>query len=65
MENIILETNGLCKKYKNTYALDNESVKLGKNHIYGFIGENGAGKSTFMKIISGLAFPTSGEFTLI
>ena len=65
MENIILETNGLCKKYKNTYALDNVSVKLCKNHIYGFIGENGAGKSTFMKIISGLAFPTSGEFTLM
>ena len=65
MENIILETNGLCKKYKNTYALDNVSLKLYKNHIYGFIGENGAGKSTFMKIVSGLAFPTSGEFTLM
>jgi ABC-2 type transport system ATP-binding protein len=65
MEDIILETNALCKKYKNTYALDNVSLKLLKNHIYGFIGENGAGKSTFMKIVSGLAFPTSGEFTLM
>ena len=65
MENIILETNSLCKRFKNTYALDNVSLKLYKNHIYGFIGENGAGKSTFMKIISGLAFPTSGEFTLM
>ena len=65
MENIVLETNCLCKRYNDSYALDNVSVKLLKNHIYGFIGENGAGKSTFMKIISGLAFPTSGDFTLL
>ena len=62
---IILETKNLSKKFGNVLALDNVSVTLKKNHVYGFIGENGAGKSTFMKIISGLAFPTSGEFELM
>ena len=65
MDDIILETNCLSKVYRNTAALDNVSIKLLRNHIYGFIGENGAGKSTFMKIISGLVFPTSGEFVLM
>ena len=65
MSDIILETRNLSKKYKNMYALDNVSISLKKNHIYGFIGENGAGKSTFMKIVSGLIFPTSGDFSLM
>ena len=61
----ILETRGLSKKYRNNTALDDVSISLKKGHIYGFIGENGAGKSTFMEIVSGLAFPTSGEFSLM
>ena len=65
MSDIILETRNISKKYKNMYALDNVSISLKKNHIYGFIGENGAGKSTFMKIVSGLIFPTSGDFSLM
>lgn len=65
MSDIILETRNLTKKYKNMCALDNVSISLKKNHIYGFIGENGAGKSTFMKIVSGLVYPTSGDFTLM
>ena len=65
MSDVILETRNLTKKYNRTLALDNVSVTLHKNHIYGFIGENGAGKSTFMKIVSGLAFPSSGEYSLM
>ena len=65
MSDIILETRNLTKKYKNLCALDNVSISLKKNHIYGFIGENGAGKSTFMKIVSGLIFPTSGDYSLM
>ena len=65
MSEVILETRNLSKKYKDKYALDNASVTLEKNHIYGFIGENGAGKSTFMKIISGLVNPTSGDYSLM
>lgn len=65
MSDIILEVNHLTKKYRHNTALNDVSIKLQKNHIYGFIGENGAGKSTFMKIIAGLAFPTSGEINLM
>lgn len=65
MSDVILETRNLTKKYGSFCALDNVSVSLKKNHIYGFIGENGAGKSTFMKIISGLVFPTSGDYSLM
>ena len=65
MSDVILETRNLTKKYGSFRALDNVSVSLKKNHIYGFIGENGAGKSTFMKIISGLVFPTSGDYSLM
>lgn len=65
MSDVILETRNLTKKYKGFYALDNVSISLKKNHIYGFIGENGAGKSTFMKIIAGLIHQTSGDYTLM
>ena len=65
MSDVILETRNLTKKYKDFYALDNVSISLKKNRIYGFIGENGAGKSTFMKIIAGLTYQTSGDYTLM
>ena len=65
MNNIILQTNNLTKKYGTQTVLDNVTIRLEKKHIYGFIGENGAGKSTFMKIITGLAYPTSGSFSIL
>jgi ABC-2 type transport system ATP-binding protein len=65
MDDVILETRNLTKKYKNQYALNDVSITLKKNHIYGFIGENGAGKSTLMKILAGLIFPTSGDMTFM
>jgi ABC-type sugar transport system, ATPase component len=65
MSEIILETRNLTKKYRNQYALKDVSISLKKNHIYGFIGENGAGKSTFMKIVAGLIYPTDGDMTLM
>lgn len=60
----ILTTNNLTKQYKNTTAVNKVSVHLKRGEIYGFIGRNGAGKTTFLKMISGLAHPTSGEIKL-
>lgn len=65
MNEIILQTKNLTKKYGRYTILDNVSIKLEKKHIYGFIGENGAGKSTFMKIITGLTYPTSGNYSIM
>ena len=65
MSSIILEAKSLTKEYKQTLALDhiiNLQIKKGK--IYGFIGQNGAGKTTFLRLVTGLAFPTSGTLSL-
>ena len=57
----IITTDGLCKTYKETAALDNVSIKIPKGSIYGLIGNNGAGKTTLMRILSNLQRPTAGS----
>lgn len=64
MEENVLEIYDLCKTYKDTNAVLHLSMKVQKGDIYGFIGKNGAGKSTTLKMITGLIFPTSGEIRL-
>lgn len=64
MNEVLLESNMLTKNYGNVPALKNFSVKLDCNKIYGFLGRNGAGKTTFLNIISSRIFPTSGEVKL-
>lgn len=61
----IIETNNLTKKFGNQNALDNVNISVNKGDIYGLVGRNGAGKTTFMKLISGLSFPTAGEISLL
>ena len=60
----IVSTNCLTKVYKKERALDSLTLHVKKGEIYGFIGRNGAGKTTCMKILCGLAAPTSGEYSL-
>ena len=60
----LLETVCLTKIYGHQRAVDNLSLHVSKGSIYGLIGRNGAGKTTFMKMIAGLAKPTSGEIRL-
>lgn len=60
----IVSTNRLTKVYKKERALDGLTLHVKKGEIYGFIGRNGAGKTTCMKILCGLAAPTSGEYSL-
>ncbi|WP_336990046.1 ABC transporter ATP-binding protein [Bacillus infantis] len=64
MNDDVLTTSQLSKKYQKNMALDKVSVKIKKGSIYGFIGQNGAGKSTLIRVITGLAYPTSGTFEL-
>lgn len=63
MENI-LSTEQLCKTYGNYTALDHVSMHIPTGEIYGLVGQNGAGKTTLIRLITGMQFPTSGEFTL-
>lgn len=64
MNDYLLSTNGLTKQFGHHKAVNNVNLHVKKGAIYGFIGRNGAGKTTFLKMISGLAKPTYGEIEL-
>lgn len=64
MKNCILETNTLVKKFGSVTAVNRISMQVERGAIYGLIGKNGAGKTTFMKMITGLSDATEGEITL-
>ena len=57
----VIQTMGLSKRYKNRWAVDHLDLRVEPGDIYGFIGQNGAGKSTTLKLLCGLARPTQGE----
>lgn len=59
-----ISTNQLCKQYGAHFALDHVNLHIKKGEIYGFIGRNGAGKTTCMKILCGLSAPTKGEIRM-
>lgn len=63
MEDMILTVNHLCKSYPQ-FSLSDVSFSLPKGAIMGLIGENGAGKSTTMKLILGMASPDSGSISV-
>ena len=60
----ILTAESLGKQYRHFKALDSFSIHVPKGSIYGFVGKNGAGKTTFIRLICGLQEPTSGNYTL-
>ncbi len=60
----VLETSGLCKRYRGFAALNGLDMHIPKGAIYGFVGRNGAGKTTLIRLICGLQEPTGGSFTL-
>ena len=57
----VIQTMGLSKRYKDNWAVDRLDLRVEQGDIYGFIGRNGAGKSTTLKLLCGLAQPTQGE----
>ena len=60
----VLTTRSLCKQYGHFKALDGLAMHVPKGSIYGLVGKNGAGKTTLIRLICGLQFPTSGDFSL-
>jgi len=60
MENYIINTKNLTKKYGNKTVVDNLNLNIEKGSIYGLLGPNGAGKSTVILMILGLTEPTEG-----
>lgn len=59
-----IETKELTKQYQNKTVVNQVSLKVKKGEIYGFIGRNGAGKSTTLKMCCGLVHPSEGEVML-
>lgn len=60
----VLQTDSLTKIYGHTKVVNAVSMHVKKGSIYGFIGKNGAGKTTFMRMAAGLAAPDAGSMTL-
>ena len=60
----VLELKHITKQYPGVTALDDVSISFKKGEVHALIGENGAGKSTFIKTIAGAIQPTSGEIVI-
>lgn len=64
MNPIVIETELLTKRFGNFTAVDKISFQVTKGEIFGFLGANGAGKTTAMRMLCGLSIPTSGKGTV-
>ena len=60
----VIEVSGLTKRFGSFTAVDNISFNVKRGEIFGFLGANGAGKTTAMKMLIGISTPTSGNATV-
>ncbi len=60
----IISVSNLVKRFGNFTAIDNITFDVYEGEIFGFLGANGAGKTTALRVLSGLSAPTSGEVTV-
>lgn len=60
----MIKVENFTKKYGNFIAVDNISFEIKENEIVGFVGQNGAGKSTTIRCMMNMLFPTSGKITI-
>lgn len=61
---VLVQTHNLTKRYRQHKVVNNVNLTVKKGEIYGLIGRNGAGKTTVLRLISGLAKPTEGDICL-
>lgn len=64
MADIVIKTDKLTKKFDSFTAVDQISFEVSKGEIFGFLGANGAGKTTAMRMLCGLSVPSSGTATV-
>ena len=60
----ILQTKNVSKRYKSKWVLRDVNMNIQRGDVYGFVGENGSGKTTIIRLITGLIFPNKGSFEL-
>lgn len=61
---VVISVKDLTKKFGNFTAVDHITMQVNKGEIFGFLGANGAGKTTAMRMLCGLSYPTSGSGTV-
>ncbi|MEG1254866.1 ABC transporter ATP-binding protein [Clostridium sp.] len=61
----VIKTNNLVKEYDGNTVLSNISITVKQGEIYGLVGDNGAGKTTFLRILTGQSIPTGGSIELL
>lgn len=62
---VVLSTHGLTKDFKHLRAVDNLDLSVCKGDVFGFLGPNGCGKTTTIRMIFGLTYPTSGHVEVL
>ncbi len=65
MNDTIISINGLTKRFGSFLAVDNVSMEIHKGEVFGFLGPNGSGKTTTIRMLCGILNPTSGEGRVI
>ena len=63
-QNIAIKAENITKTFGDFIAVDHISFEVKKGEIFGFLGANGAGKTTAMRMLSGLSIPSSGNATV-
>ncbi len=63
-DNIVIQTEGLTKQFGSFTATDHITFSVREGEIFGFLGANGAGKTTAMRMLCGLSQPTAGRATV-
>ena len=65
MNELVVETDGLTKRYGDRLAVDSVSMTVRRGEVYGFLGPNGAGKTTTLRMMLGLIRPTAGTASVL
>mgnify|MGYP003476615047 FL=1 len=64
MQEAVIKTDKLTKRFGDFIAANEISFEVHKGEIFGFLGANGAGKTTAMRMLCGLSIPSSGQATI-
>lgn len=62
---VVIQTEGLCKRYGPIQAVQNLNLRIEKGEVYGFLGPNGAGKTTTILMLLGMVAPTDGRIVVL
>ena len=65
MNDSVIDTRGLRKRYGAKVAVEDLTLSVRRGEVFGFLGPNGAGKTTSVKMLLGLAAPTAGSATVL